>query len=189
MARWKPNAPERLASAALDLFEERGYDSTTVNEIAERAGLTKSAFFRHFSDKREVLFDGQTMLNVLVDGIRSAPDGAPALDAVAHAFQSAGQTIFTRERRDFVARRAAVIARTPELREREALKELGLIAGMVDALKERGVPAVTARVTAELGALALTIAYERWIDTAATDSFDQLIPQALDDVRHASSSS
>ena len=60
MARWEPNASERLVRAAVDLFTEQGYDATTVTQIADRAGgLTKTTFFRHFPDKREVLFAGQ----------------------------------------------------------------------------------------------------------------------------------
>jgi len=55
MARWEPNATDRLCVAALKLFEERGFEQTTVAEIAARAGLTERTFFRHFTDKREVL--------------------------------------------------------------------------------------------------------------------------------------
>ena len=76
MARWQPNPSERLVLAALDLFEQRGYEKTTVIEIAERAGLTKSTFFRHFADKREVLFGGDTMAGLLAEGIETAPEGA-----------------------------------------------------------------------------------------------------------------
>ena len=73
MARWLPNAAERLVVAALDLFAERGYENPTVIEIAERAGLTKSTFFRHFPDKREVLFGGDAMTGLLIKGIAAAP--------------------------------------------------------------------------------------------------------------------
>src|ERR1039458_8546224 len=73
MARWEPNARERLVRAALDLFTEQGYDATTVNEIADRAGLTKTTFFRHFPDKREVLFAGQDVhARLLADAITAA---------------------------------------------------------------------------------------------------------------------
>ncbi|MGI5131087.1 TetR/AcrR family transcriptional regulator [Pseudonocardia sp. CA-107938] len=183
MARWKPHAPERLATAALELFEERGYDSTTVNEITDRAGLTKSSFFRHFTDKREVLFDSRALSDALLDGIAGAPPEAAAIDAVARGFGCAGDAVFTPERREFLARRAAVISRTPELREREALKEIGLVDAMIGALQERGVPHLTARVVAVLGALAFTIAYERWLDPAATDTFPEILQVALRDVR------
>ena len=144
MARWQPNASERLVLAALDLFAERGYENTTVIEIAERAGLTKSTFFRHFPDKREVLFGGDTMAGLLVEGIAAAPAGATPLEAVAHALDVIGREAFTPERREFGARRRAVIAANPELQEREALKGLGLTASMIDALERRGVPDLTA---------------------------------------------
>ncbi|GAA4232949.1 TetR/AcrR family transcriptional regulator [Actinomadura meridiana] len=186
MARWQPNASERLVLAALELFEERGYENTTVIEIAERAGLTKSTFFRHFPDKREVLFGGGTMTGLLVDGLDAAPAGASPLETVAHALDVIGKKAFTPDRREFGARRSAVIAANPELRERDALKQLSLTASMVDALKRRGVPDLTARVAAELGALAWKIAYERWRDTANDDDFGQLARRILNDVRAAS---
>lgn len=185
MARWQPDASERLVVAALDLFEERGYEHTTVIEIAERAGLTKSTFFRHFPDKREVLFGGNTMAGLLAGGIAAAPAGTTPLEAVAHALDAAGREAFTPDHRAFSARRRLVIAANPELREREALKGLGLTASMADALRRLGVPALPACVAAELGALALKIAYERWSETPHGDDFAAIARQALSDVRAA----
>ncbi|MEV6790748.1 helix-turn-helix domain-containing protein [Streptomyces sp. NPDC051320] len=182
MARWQPNASERLVVAALELFEERGYERTTVIEIAERAGLTKSTFFRHFHDKREVLFGGGAMAGVLADGIAAAPAGATPFEAVAHALDAAGREAFTSARREFGARRRAVIAGNPELQEREALKGLGLTASMTDALKQRGVPELTSCVAAELGALALKIAYERWSNPTGSGDFGDVARRALSDV-------
>ncbi|MFF1925036.1 TetR/AcrR family transcriptional regulator [Streptomyces sp. NPDC058221] len=190
MARWQPNAPERLVVAALDLFAERGYENTTVIDIAERAGLTKSTFFRHFPDKREVLFGGGGAMSGLLDeGIAAAPGTATPLEAVAHGLDSIGREVFVPARRAFTARRQAVIAANPELREREALKGLGLTARMADALRRRGVPGLTARVAAQLGALALTITYERWSDTANAEEFTDVARRALDEVRAAGASS
>ncbi|MFD6155329.1 TetR/AcrR family transcriptional regulator [Nocardia sp. NPDC060256] len=186
MARWQPNASQRLVVAALELFEEQGYENTTVIEIAERAGLTKSTFFRHFPDKREVLFGGGTMTGLLVDGIAAAPAEAGPLDAVAHALTVIGREAFTSDRREFGARRRAVLAAHPELREREALKGLGLTAAMVEALERRGVPTLTARVAAALGALAWKLAYERWTDPANNDNFGDLARRTLTEVRAAS---
>jgi len=171
--------------AALELFEERGYELTTVIEIAERAGLTKSTFFRHFPDKREVLFGGDAMAGLLADGIASAPPEATPFEAVAHALAAVGREAFTATRREFVARRRAVIASNPELREREALKGLGLTASMTGALKRRGVPDLTACVAAELGALAMTIAYDRWSDPANGDDFGAVARRTLSDLRAA----
>src|SRR6202035_3531088 len=188
MARWEPNASERLAMGALDLFAERGYENTTVIDSAQRAGLTKSTFFRHFQDKREVLFGGGTMNGLLAEAVAAAPATAAPLEVVAHVLDAFGRQAFAPARREFVARRRAVIAANPELREREALKGLGLTASMAGALSRRGVPGLTSRVTAELGALAWKIAYERWSDTSNGDDFSELAQRALAEVQAASTS-
>ena len=185
MARWEPNASERLALAALDLFAERGYENTTVIDIAQRAGLGKTTFFRHFQDKREVLFGDGTMNGLLAEAIAAAPTGAPPLEAVAHALDAVGRDAFTPARRELVARRRGVIAANPELQEREALKGLSLTASMTGALKRRGVPDLTSRVAAELGALASKIAYERWTITDGGD-FSEAARRALSEVQAAS---
>ena len=185
MARWQPNSPERLALAALDLFAERGYENTTVIEIAERAGLTKSTFFRHFPDKREVLFGGDSMSRLLIEGIAAAPVAATPLEAVAHALHAVGSEVFIPARREFAARRRAVIAANPELQEREALKELGLTAAMTNALKCRSVPKLTACVAAQIGALSLTIAYERWSEATNGDEFSEVARRTLSEMQTA----
>ena len=185
MARWEPNASERLAMSALDLFSERGYENTTVIDIAQRAGLTKSTFFRHFQDKREVLFGDGTMNGLLAEAVAAAPATAAPLEVVAHVLDAFGRQAFTPARREFVARRRAVIAANPELQEREALKGLGLTASMTEALRRRGVPDLTACVAADLGALAMTIAYERWTDATDDDDFGEVARRALDEVQAA----
>lgn len=187
MARWRPDAAHRLTLAALELFEEQGYERTSVQDITERAGLTKSSFFRHFPDKREVLFGGEAMTAALVDGIASAPGDDP-WDALSYAFARLGASFMTAERHDFLARRAAVITQTPELREREALKELRIVAATVDALKGRKVPDPSARVLTELAAVAFTIAYERWLEAPSATPFEGLLRDATDEVRAVSSS-
>jgi AcrR family transcriptional regulator len=180
MARWQPNAAERLVVAALDLFAERGYENTTVIEVAERAGLTKSTFFRHFPDKREVLFGGGVaMAELLAGAIAAAPASAAPLEAVARAMDAVAREAFTPGRREFSARRRAVIAANPELQEREALKGLALTASMTDALTRRGVPEMTACVAAQLGALAMKIAFDRWMDAADDETFDDIARRTL----------
>ena len=135
MARWEPNARERLERAALALFAEHGYDATTVAEIADRAGLTKSTFFRHFADKREVLFGGQDMLAELFnDAIRTAPPSATTADCLAAALEAVA-VAFTPERHDLAPQRRAVIAAHSELQERELLKRARLGPAMAEALR------------------------------------------------------
>ncbi len=94
MARWEPGARERLVVAAVDLFTEQGYDATTVAQIAERAGVTKSTFFRHFPDKRELLVAGQeTLSRLLAEGIAEAPGDASPLEAVAAGLERASSAM------------------------------------------------------------------------------------------------
>src|SRR5580765_6241254 len=118
MARWEPDSRDRLAQAALELYGERGFDQTTAAQIAARAGLTERTFFRHFADKREVLFGGAALLrDRIVAGVAGAPKKAGALDAVAAGLDAAA-AMLGESRRDLAAQRHAVIAANPELRER-----------------------------------------------------------------------
>src|ERR1017187_6732066 len=90
MGRWEPDARGRLAQAAMELYVERGFEHTTVAEIARRAGLTERTFFRHFADKREVLFWGAGSLReFLVNGVADAPESAAPIDVVAAALEAA----------------------------------------------------------------------------------------------------
>jgi AcrR family transcriptional regulator len=188
MARWEPDARERLVRAAVDLFSEQGYDNTTVVQIAERAGLTKSTFFRHFPDKREVLSAGQEIFSALLtEGIATAPDSATPLEAVAAALDSVA-TAMAQERRDFGPKLNAVVASSPELRERNALKRARLAEAMADALRKRGVADPVASVAAELGVLAFDRGYDRWVDPANERPFADVAREALDELRAAATS-
>jgi len=186
MGRWEPNARERLVRAAVDLFAEQGYDATTVNEIAERAGgLTKTTFFRHFPDKREVLFAGQEIHSrLLADAIGAAPDSATPLTAVAAALDAIA-ALFTDDRRDFGARLLTVIAGNSELQERAAFKRAALAEAMTAALGQRGVPDLTASLAAELGARAFYQAFEDWCDPANQQPLADLAHLALDKLKTA----
>jgi AcrR family transcriptional regulator len=179
MARWEPNARERLERAALALFTEHGFDATTVAEIADRAGLTKSTFFRHFVDKREVLFGGQDMLVQLFgDAISSAPPAATTADCLAAALESSA-VAFTPERHDLAPQRRAVIAANSDLQERELLKRARFGSAMAEALRARGADEVTARLAAEVGVLAFGTAYARWAEPDNQAPFTEIANEAL----------
>ncbi|MDW6060528.1 helix-turn-helix domain-containing protein [Streptomyces sp. FXJ1.4098] len=186
MGRWEPGTRERLVRAALDLFSEQGYEATTVNEIAERAGgLTKTTFFRHFPDKREVLFAGQDMHSrILAEAISAAPDAATAVQAVAAALDALCAT-FTDDRRGLGTRLQAVIASNGELQERAAFKRTGLAAAMTDALHKRDVPEPTASLAAELGIRAFYSAFGQWVDPANQQPLTDLARHALHELRIA----
>lgn len=186
MARWEPGVRERLVVAAVDLFTEQGYDETTVAQIAERAGVTKSTFFRQFPDKREVLVAGQAALSqLLADGIRDAPADASPLTAVSAGLErvSGEMTSFNRE---LGPRLKAAVAASAELQERDALKSVGLALAMTDALLARGVPEVVARLAAELGVLAFRQGWAVWSDAEGEGDLATYALAALDELRAAS---
>jgi AcrR family transcriptional regulator len=185
MARWEPNARERLVLAALDLFADQGYDNTTVTQIANRAGLTKTTFFRHFSDKREVLFAGEEAHSrLLADGAAAAPDSAAPLEAVAAALDALTAS-FTAEQRERAPQLLAVIADNPELQERATFKRAALTAALASALGKRGVPDLTASLAADLGARALDRAYDRWIEPSSQQTLTELASEELQALRNA----
>src|SRR3954467_1434893 len=158
MSRWEPNAPARLAQAAMELYAEAGYEETTVARIAERAGLTERTFFRHFADKREVLFAGSSNLqDVLVGAVAEAPASAAPMQVVASALDEVS-TWFV-DRRDFARARQSVISSHPALTERELIKMAHLATALGDALRERGVEDPTARLAAETGIAVFRVAF------------------------------
>ncbi len=185
MPRWRPDARQRLVRAALELFTEQGYDATSVNEIAEQAGLTKTTFFRHFVDKREVLFAGQdAQAQILADAIAALPESDTPLQMVAAALDAITAK-FTDDRREFSARLRPVIAGNGELQERAAFKRARLAQAMTDALHQHGVTEPTASLAAELGIRAFYHAHNQWIDSTNQQSFAELARHALDELREA----
>lgn len=190
MARWKPGATQRLVVAAVDLFTEQGYDATTVAQIAERAGVTKSTFFRHFSDKRELLVAGQeTLSRLLADGITEAAASASPLEAVAAGLERASSAM-GQANRELGPRLKAAVAASTELQERDALKNVGLAAAMTAALVARGVPDPTAHLAGELGVLAFKRGYAQWSESDCDDvrGLAQHALAALQDLRTATAS-
>jgi AcrR family transcriptional regulator len=169
MARWQPETTQRLVVAAVDLFTEQGYDATSVAQIAERAGVTKSTFFRHFSDKRELLVAGQeTLSRLLAEGIAEAPADAGPLESVAAGLERASGAMGPANR-ELGPRLKAAVAASTELQERDALKSVGLAAAMTAALTARGVPDPTAHLAAELGVLAFKRGYAQWSEADRDD--------------------
>ncbi|CAL9671279.1 MULTISPECIES: TetR/AcrR family transcriptional regulator [Streptomyces] len=182
MARWEPNAPQRLARAALTLFAERGYDATTVNDIAERAGLTKSTFFRHCNDKREVLFLGQDVMTArLAETVRAIPPETPPAEVVAAVLDAVG-VFFPSEYRSVSATRATVIAAHAELRERELLKSAELASAIESEARAQGRGETAARFLAAVGLLALDTAYRRWIADPDGRSYADHAGAALEEI-------
>jgi AcrR family transcriptional regulator len=183
MGRWEPDSRGRLQEAALALFAERGFDQTTAAQIAERAGVTERTFFRHFADKREVLFAGSDLLrDRILEAVAAAPASATAMDAVARGLE-AGAEMLGSFRRDLSRQRQAVIAGNPELHERELSKLAGYATAVAEVLIGRGVPATAALFAAEAGAMVLRVAIQQWAYSAEERPLVAVVQEALQELR------
>jgi len=181
MARSGGEAHERLQQAALDLFGEQGFDRTTTAQIAARAGVTERTYFRHFADKREVLFDGQEQFQaVLLHGLAAAPDGPPLM-MLFHAYRESLPLL--EGNRPFSEPRFHVIRSTRALQEREAAKLASVNLTLTAALVGRGVDEQQASLATEVGMAALGQATRRWISEPPPGDLYAQLRRAFADLR------
>ncbi len=182
MGRWVPGAQGRLQRAAFELFAERGFEQTTVAEIAARAGVTERTFFRHFADKREVLFAGQEELTArMVEALAAAPPELAALDAAVVAVR-ASTDVFG-DRPDGPRARQTVIDAHADLRERELIKMEGLVSAIAGGLERRGVATPAASLAASSAVAVFRMAFERWISPDDGRDLGTCISDALAELR------
>ncbi|MEU8201849.1 TetR family transcriptional regulator [Streptosporangium sp. NPDC049046] len=182
MGRWEPNARSRLEQAALDLYLERGFERTSVAEIAQRAGLTERTFFRHYADKREVLFSCPSLLQQLfTDAVTQAPESATPIEAVAAAIEATAAVL--QERREYTLRRQTVIAASAELQERELIKLASLSATLADALRQRGVEDACANLAAEAGIAVFKIATRLWVEQSGQGDLSRFVKESFEGLR------
>lgn len=182
MPRWKPGSRERLQAAALDLFSQQGFQNTTVSEITGRVGVTTRTFFRHFADKRDVLFAGaDEFQQLLVQATVHAPSELSPLEAITAALVAFDwQTMAP-----YAAQRQAAITASPELMERELIKFDTLTAALADGLRRRGTDDSTASLAAQAGMTVFRTAYLRWAQADNHSDMDQIVNDVLAGLRAA----
>ena len=185
MGRWEPDAKGRMTGAALELFAERGFEATTAGDIAARAGVTERTFFRHFTDKREVLFDGSaTLQQATYDAILAAPAGSSPLDAALAGMVAAGALL--EDRREHAVRRSKIVAAHPSLQERELLKLAAMTESTAEALRERGVAEPAATLAAHSAVTVFHVAFARWIAADDQTTFATCVAESADALRSLS---
>jgi AcrR family transcriptional regulator len=168
--------------AAIELFDEQGYEATTVAEIAERAGLTKRTFFRYFSDKREVLFSGSEELQRLwLEGLAAAPADATPLAIVMAGLDPVAEMFI--DRHAFARLRTGIVEANPELQERELIKLQNLAGALKAALVGRGVSANAAILAAQAGVTVFHVAFAHWVEQDDPAAFRALMDESLDELR------
>jgi AcrR family transcriptional regulator len=182
MSRWKPDARGRLEQAAYELFRDQGYEQTTVADIAKRAGLTERTFFRHYADKREVLFGGAALFqDELLRALDAAPPALPTIEAVRIAVEAVsslmrGRLALSRERQRIVAAHA-------DLQERELIKRATLTAALAHALQQRGVPETSAGLAAEMGIGVFYVGFARWLGDTADRELVEVVGEGFDQLK------
>ncbi|MFG6503076.1 TetR/AcrR family transcriptional regulator [Microbacterium sp. P05] len=179
MARWQPDARGRLLHAAIELFGEQGYDATTAAQIAERAGLTKTTLFRHFADKREILFQGQDMLvGLATEGVRDAPrDSAPF--ALVRAGVLALSTLHPAESRETGRLVDEILAASSELQERATFKRAAITAALYTAVVERTGDPRQAGVLADAGIRAYYDGFAAWVEGSEDGPLAEVVEHEL----------
>lgn len=180
MGRWQPDARERLEQAALDLFLEQGFAETTVPQITARAGLTTRTFFRHFADKREVLFAGEELMPEQVARfLGEAPPSLGPMELITEGLAPAAAQIFAGRSLDYLLRRRAAVDAEPALHERELRKFSLLSKALEQGFRNRGVDDLTAQLTAEIAVTTLRIAVTRWLNHNGDPDLPTTINQTL----------
>ncbi len=182
MSRWSPNSRGRLEQAAYELFLDRGYEQTTVADIAKRAGLTERTFFRHYADKREVLFGGTAVLqHELLQAIHGLPPAVSPIEAVRIAVVAASRLMHGR--RALSRERQQVVDAHADLQERGLIKRATLTAALAHGLQQRGVPEPAASLAADMGMAVFYVGFGRWLDDPAGRELVEIVHEGFDELK------
>jgi AcrR family transcriptional regulator len=166
VARWDPEAGERLRTAAIELYLEFGYENVTVAQIADRAGLTRRTFSRYFADKRDVLFAGSEQLpGLLADALRQVDPELAPFEAALVALAEIAPTLESRVAPHAVQRQE-VVARSPELQERGRTKYAAVADALAAVLRERGADTSSSTLFADVAVAIFRSGFDRWVDAA-----------------------
>ncbi len=185
VSRWRADARERLEHAAIELFAAQGFAATTVPQITARAGLTTRTFFRHFADKREVLFGGEEVPEFTARLMADAPASLDPVTLIISGLQTVAETRYAGRRDEFRQRRA-IIRSDEGLRERELGKRAALAEVIRAGFAARGVDARTAALLADSSMTVLYVAIDEWLDSAGSDrTLFEFILDALQSLRAA----
>ncbi|WKU07103.1 TetR/AcrR family transcriptional regulator [Micromonospora sp. HUAS LYJ1] len=182
MARWRPDARERLRQAALELFAEQGFAATTVPAITTRAGLTTRTFFRHFADKREVLFADEAEIGAFATELMTTVPADEPLTFIVAGLHTLAETHFE-GRKDDLRQRRAIVASDPGLRERDQHKRAMLAQVMRDGFRACGLDPLRADLLAETAGTLMYVSVAEWLDTDDGRRLGDIIDAALATLR------
>jgi AcrR family transcriptional regulator len=153
--RKRRRAKEAIRQAALDLFSERGFDAVSVTDIAERAEVGRTTFFRYFGDKQEVLFSEPA--EAAADAASGKPAPAERIGSSLAAALAAARglvvgyvEVITADHAEY-ERHQELVTSNPELYARSLVKQRRYAAELTDRLRSWGATSAVARQAAEIG--------------------------------------
>jgi AcrR family transcriptional regulator len=184
VGRWQPDARERLERAAIELFAQQGFAATTVPQITARAGLTTRTFFRHFADKREVLFGGDEIPALATRLMAEAPPSLEPMALIVSGLKIVAETRFE-GRREEIRERRAIIRSDPGLGERDLRKRAALAEAIRAGFVDRGVGTATAALVAELTVTVLYVALDEWLDSGGDRTLFEIITETFGSLQGA----
>ncbi|MFI5841708.1 TetR/AcrR family transcriptional regulator [Catenuloplanes sp. NPDC051500] len=183
MSRWPSDGRERLRQAALELFAEQGFAATTVPEITARAGLTTRTFFRHFPDKRAVLFVDEDEISEMVARLMAeAPAAVEPMALIRDGLRVLAETRFEGRRPELRARRA-LVATDAGLQERDLRKRAAMAEAIRTGFLTRGIDASRAALLGEVCATVLSLSIEEWLDSDDPRTLDHVVQATFDTLR------
>ncbi|WIB61070.1 TetR family transcriptional regulator [Curtobacterium sp. MCLR17_007] len=182
MARWAPDSRDRLRTAAMELFAERGFTATTVPDIVDRAGLTRRTFFRHFSDKREVFFGDDEIPAIATRMLAAAPRDVDPVTVVLRGLRDLAAHRFEPQRAEIRAARQ-IIDSEPALRERDLRKQADLRLAVRDGFLRRGEEPLTAEVLAGVTAELFQTTLTCWLADDSDAPFSEHLDRAAGRMR------
>ncbi len=182
MPRWPEDSRTRLIDSSLALFVEHGYAEVTVDDIAERAGVSARTFFRHFPDKEEVLFaDDDELLPVLLAAIGSGEAGQSAEHDMARALLTLAEQF--QPDREQLSHRQRIIDSHVALSGRELAKQARWQQSVMDALVARGYSVEQSDLLAAIGFAIFRRALHAWLAEPSGPRLAERIQTALPQVR------
>ncbi len=187
VGRWRPDARARLERAAVELFVEQGFATTTVPQITARAGLTTRTFFRHFADKREVLFAGDEIPDLAARLLADAPATLDPATLIVEGLRTVAETRFEGRRAQILQKRD-IVRSDASLCERDLRKRAGLQEAVRAGFLSRGVADLTAALLAEISVTLLYVALDEWLDQDGDRPLFEVVLDTLDALRTTLSS-
>jgi AcrR family transcriptional regulator len=167
--RKKQRVKAQLTEVALSLFSERGFEQTTVDDIASAVDLVPRTFFRYFRSKDDALFSWFEVMGAEArKALLARPHGEGALRALIEAGRQVMETHGAQERVVLILRR--LDATSPELHMRQAVARYDMQRQLAQTLASRLEPSATlvAEMVTAIASTAWWFAVDEWAAEGAS---------------------